>query len=63
MGVQLTELAGCKGLPGLATAVRPPVDSVVSSLATEDEVLLRRLLTEPIEYIDDPSFEKRGTER
>ncbi len=63
MDAQLIEIARGKSLPGLATTVRPPVDYFLRGRAREDEVLLRRLLSEPIEYMGDPRLEKRCTER
>lgn len=43
--------------------VKPPVESVVLQLSTEDQVLLTKLLTEPFDYVDHPGFKRRGTER
>jgi len=48
--------------PMLPTA-KPPVDVLFTSLGTADQILLRKLLTEPVDYVDHPGFLKRGIER
>lgn len=48
---------------GFIPCVKLPSDSILSQLAPEDEVLLNRLLSEQIEYIDHPDFSKKTIER
>ena len=42
---------------------RPPGEALLRSLAPEDQVLLTKLLTEPVDYMDHPDFNKRGIVR
>ena len=51
--------AGSRSFP----TTKPPRDPVIGALSAEDQVLLTKLLTEPIEYVDHPDFAKRSTER
>lgn len=48
-------------LPMLPTA-KPPADAVIDALSTADQVLLTRLLTEPIDYVDHPDFSRPNIE-
>ena len=52
MGAQLICEVERSRIPGLAWAVKPPVESVIRSLAPEDQVLLTKLLTEPVEFVE-----------
>ncbi len=62
MSLIMTNLIEDKAvLPMLPTA-KPPMDSVIDSLSSADQVLLTRLLTEPIDYVDHPDFAKANTE-
>jgi len=42
---------------------KPPAEAVIDALATEDQVLLTKLLNEPIDFVDHAGFAKRGIER
>ncbi|MEK6674319.1 MAG: sigma-70 family RNA polymerase sigma factor [Planctomycetota bacterium] len=42
---------------------KPPGDRVFQALLPGDQVLLLKLLTEPIDYTDHPDFAKRGVEK
>jgi hypothetical protein len=58
MNAQVLEAAYSSVRPtgrSLATA-NPPSDAVIRSLATEDQVLLTKLLTEPMDFVDHPDF-------
>lgn len=58
MGAQVLEVANAGARPisrSLATA-NPPSDAVIRALATEDQVLLAKLLTEPMDVVDHPDF-------
>jgi len=48
---------------GLRTfGVKLPSEAILRTLAPEDEVLLNRLINEPIEYVDHPDLADRATE-
>ena len=49
--------------PSLLPAVKPPNEGLLEKLAPEDQVLLTRLLHEPMSYVHHPDFTKRGIER
>ena len=44
-------------------AALPPSKAVIESLAADDQVLLTQLLAEPIDFIDDERFGKRGMDK
>ncbi|MBI4719440.1 MAG: sigma-70 family RNA polymerase sigma factor [Planctomycetes bacterium] len=46
----------------LSTA-RPPSDATIRSLDSADQVLLTKLLTEPVDYVDHPDFADDGIAR
>ena len=48
--------------PTFSTA-KPPAPALFDSLAPEDQVLLTKLLTEPIDFVDHPGFGDRNVER
>lgn len=48
--------------PNRFPTAKPPSDAVIRSLAPEDEVLLTKLLTEPVDYVDHPEFTAAGVE-
>lgn len=50
-------------IPRLLPTAKHPKESVITSLAAEDEVLLDRLLSEPVEYVSHPDFSKRSIEK
>jgi len=52
---------GVQSFSALPTA-RPPSESLIASLAPEDQVLLTRLLSEPVDYMDHPDFDTPGVE-
>ena len=60
--MQLIEVARPKGPVGASVSVKTPSDAVIRSLAAEDQVLLTKLLTEPTDYVDHPSFAKADVE-
>jgi len=43
--------------------VKPPGEALFNNLAPEDQVLLRRLLTEPIDYVDHAEFSTPDAEQ
>ncbi len=47
----------------LLPTVKVPSQEVIDALSTADQVLLRKLLTEPADYVDNPQFSKRGIEK
>ncbi len=48
---------------GLIPAIRAPRVSFIRGIAPEDEVLLNRLLTEPVDFVNHPGFEQADVER
>lgn len=48
---------------GLLATAKPPSDRVINALATEDQVLLTKLLTEPADYVHHPEFNGPSCER
>jgi RNA polymerase primary sigma factor len=42
---------------------KAPLEETVQALGAADQVLLRKLLTEPTDYVDHPDFGKRGIEK
>jgi len=63
MATQAVDIARVKAAGAMLPAAKPPVDSVINSLAVEDEVLLTKLLTEPFDYVDHPDFTKTSIEK
>lgn len=63
MATQLLEAVRAQAVPRLLPTAKPPSEAVLRSLAPEEEVLLTRLLTEPVEYVSHPSFSRRGIEK
>jgi len=60
--MQLVEVAQSKRPVGASLSVKTPSDAVIRRLAAEDQVLLTKLLTEPTDYVDHPSFANQDTE-
>jgi len=56
----VADLGGSR--PTIPSAL-PPADSLIQSLAADDQVLLRKLLTEPSDFVAHPEFDTRGIER
>ena len=52
-----------RGPAGLSAGVKLPSDSVVLRLAAEDQVLLTKVLTEPMDFVDHPDFFRKNVER
>ena len=63
MATNVIEAVKKAGVHSSLPAAKPPSDTVVRSLALEDQVLLTRLLAEPAYYVDHPDFSKPGIER
>jgi RNA polymerase sigma factor (sigma-70 family) len=63
MGTQVIDTVRTPAANRSLPSAKPPGGSLIDVLAPEDQVLLARLLTEPAEYIDHPSFSKRSLER
>jgi RNA polymerase sigma factor (sigma-70 family) len=63
ISIQASGVVVTKALPDLLGTVKAPTESVVQRLSPEDQVLLRRLLTEPIEFVDHPDFASRRIEQ
>jgi RNA polymerase sigma factor (sigma-70 family) len=63
MATQVIDIARVKAAGAVLPTAKPPVDSVINSLATEDQVLLTKLLTEPLDYVDHPDFAKASIEK
>lgn len=63
MGAELVTNVRKDELAQLSVSAKPPAGAVIQALAVEDQVLLTKLLTEPIEYVDHPDFGKRTTEK
>ena len=63
MATQMVDIASAKAGNLMLPAVRPPGDSVINSLAPEDQVLLTKLLTEPMDYVDHAAFAQRSIEK
>ena len=63
MNAQVVRTARTNGVPRLLPSTKPPRDSVVNGLQAEDQVLLTRLLSEPIDFVSHPEFANRSVER
>ena len=63
MGMELLVATKPSKPVGAPAGVRPPSEAMFNSLAPEDQVLLRRLLTEPTDYMDHPEFAQHGIEQ
>lgn len=63
MGTYTIDTLAVAGADEALPAAKPPSESMINRLAVEDQVLLTRLLTEPMHYVDHPDFHKRGIER
>lgn len=64
MGVEMLEAVAVNisRLPAVTHSAKPPADSVIRSLAIEDQVLITKLLNEPAEYMDHPLLGAPGME-
>ncbi len=62
MGAELVTDVKKDELPQLILAAKPPTGAVIQALAVEDQVLLTKLLTEPVEFVDHPDFAKRSAD-
>jgi RNA polymerase primary sigma factor len=63
MGSRLIETFSQSKAPAALPVVRPPADGVIRQLEPEDQVLLTKLLCEPMEYVPHPDFDKPGCEK
>lgn len=67
MGAEMIEAVALSGLPKTALCrlptAKPPSEAFIRMLADEDQILLTKVLTEPMDYVDDPSFCNPWTER
>jgi len=63
MAITIIQSKELKTGAGFIPTVKLPSDSILSRLAPEDEVLLNRLLSEQVEYVDHPDFSKKSVER
>lgn len=63
MGADLVSTVKKDELPQLSVSAKPPTGAVIQALAVEDQVLLTKLLTEPVEYVDHPEFAKRTVDQ
>ncbi len=63
MVANIFNAAARQGLNAPLPGARAPKDRVFQSLTTADQVLLRKLLTEPSDYVDHPAFANRDVER
>lgn len=63
MQIELNSTPTGVELPRLNSSVQLPSDAIFRALAPEDEVLLTRLIHEPIEYIDHPDLANPGLEK
>jgi len=58
MGVNMLEMTGndIEPVAGILCTAKLPGEAVLSTLATEDQVLITKLLTEPMDVVDHPDF-------
>lgn len=63
MGGQVIDIASARAASVMPPGVKPPVESVINSLAAEDHVLLTKLLTEPFDYVEHPGFARASVEK
>ncbi len=56
MSTQMIDNANARVAPRRLPTVKPPRNALINSLATEDQVLLTKLMTEPMDYVDHPDF-------
>lgn len=61
--MELIEVVKPKQLVGIPAGVKLPTEAVIQSLATEDQVLLTKVLTEPADYVDHPEFDQPDVEQ
>ena len=63
MATQVIDAARVRAGAKLLPTAKPPADHVINALPPEDQVLLTKLLTEPIDYVAHEEFGKKATER
>lgn len=56
MATKLIDASKPKARPSVLPVARPPRDAVIDALPVQDQVLLTKLLTEPVDYVDHPDF-------
>jgi RNA polymerase sigma factor (sigma-70 family) len=57
MSAELLDQQCVTGVTALLANAKPPADDVINGLATEDQVLLAKLLNEPADVVDHPDFD------
>ncbi|MFQ5494950.1 MAG: sigma-70 family RNA polymerase sigma factor [Phycisphaerae bacterium] len=63
MATPMTTSSIPKRAPASFPTAKPPGDATIRRLPPEDQVLLTKLLTEPVDYVDHPDFDRPGTEK
>ena len=63
MTTQTLETARQMGMAAMLPAAKAPPGAFVDMLSANDEVMLARLLTEPVDYVDHPEFIEAPVER
>jgi RNA polymerase sigma factor (sigma-70 family) len=65
MNAQVLEIEakGARPIGASFPTANPPSDSFITGLETEDQVLLTKLLTEPMDFVDHPEFVDGDIER
>ena len=58
MATEILQIAGAEleTAPGIISTAKLPSEAVLAPLATDDQVLLTKLLTEPIDVVEHPDF-------
>lgn len=64
MTTDMLQIAGAEieVAPGVISTAKLPSEAVLSTLATDDQVLLTKLLTEPMDVVDHPDFKDSDIE-
>lgn len=63
MTTQVINTVQAKVVPRRLPTVKPPRGALIHALPTEDQVLLTKLLTEPMDYVHHPDFARTSIER
>lgn len=62
MSANLEKLIENGSSAGMLPMAKPPSEAVIAALSAADQVLLTRLLTEPVEYVAHPAFSEPDIE-
>jgi RNA polymerase sigma factor (sigma-70 family) len=62
MGIELIEAVKPRLPAGVSLGVKLPSEAIIQGLATEDQVLLTKVLTEPADFVDHPDFQQKDIE-